>query len=105
MGRYYCLIVLMLAVRLQAAEPEVNYFAPGIDLPDDEGKALILRSCTGCHTLEGVPAYRKYWGFDRWLPMVENMVKHGSVLSAQESIIVARYLGRHFGTDVKEEKP
>jgi len=103
MGRYYSLIIV-LSGSLYGAEPVQRYFEPGIDLPEDEGRALIMRSCTGCHTLEGVPAYRKYWGFERWLPMVDNMVKHGSVLSEQEKVTVAVYLGKHFGTDSEEGK-
>ena len=84
---------------LQAAEPEQAYYDPGIDLPDAAGKGLILRACTHCHDLKGVPAYRKYWGFDRWLPMVENMIAHGAKLDDEEKIVVARYLGRHYGID------
>ena len=95
------LLVLLLAGLLSqsASTAEQDYFKPGIVLPDAEGKALILRACTGCHTLEGVPAYRKYWGYERWLPMVENMIKHGAELNTEEKEAVARYLGRYFGTE------
>lgn len=86
-----------LCVNGLAAEEE--YYEPGIALPEGDGKALILRACTRCHTLEGVPGYSKYWGFDLWLPMIENMIKHGAVLDEQEKIIVTRYLARYYGTD------
>lgn len=100
MGRYYGLIACLVCGRLMAADaPVLEYYDPGIALPEDVGKALILRACTGCHTLEGVPAYQKYWGFERWLPMVENMVEHGAKLDDEEKITVARYLGKHYGTD------
>ena len=82
-----------------AAEGKKEFYEPGIMLPDDNGKALVLRSCTSCHTLEGVPAYSKYWGFEHWLAMVDNMIKHGAVLDADEKIVVTRYLSRHYGTD------
>ena len=82
-----------------AADSLPEYYEPGIELPADEGRDLILRACTGCHTLEGVPAYRKYWGYTQWLPMVENMVKHGAKLDAGEMDTVARYLGHYFGKD------
>jgi hypothetical protein len=84
---------------LAAAEGEQDFFEPGIELPRGEGRDLILRACTRCHTLEGVPAYSRYWGFERWLPMVENMIEHGSKLDDDEKVIVARYLGKYFGTD------
>lgn len=99
MGRYHGLIACLLSGSLQAADSGQAVYAPGIDLPDDNGKALILKACTRCHDLKGVPAYRKYWGFDRWLPMVENMIEHGAKLNDEEKITVARYLGKHFGID------
>lgn len=82
-----------------AADNTPEYYEPGIELPQAEGRELILRACTSCHTLEGVPAYQKYWGFERWLPMVENMVEHGAKLNAEEKIVVTRYLAKYFGTD------
>ena len=90
---------MLLTISIAAAENEPDFFEPGIVLPEAEGRELILRACTRCHTLEGVPAYSRYWGFDRWLPMVENMIEHGSKLDDEEKIIVARYLGKYFGTD------
>lgn len=84
---------------VSAGEPQQTYFEPGIALPEDTGKALILQACTRCHTLEGVPAYQKYWGFERWLPMVENMIKHGAELDDEEKIVVTRYLAKYYGTD------
>jgi hypothetical protein len=76
-----------------------EFYEPGIELPAGEGRELIVRACTRCHTLEGVPAYRKYWGYERWLPMVENMIEHGAELNEAEKIIVTRYLARYYGTD------
>ena len=101
MGRYYglSLYLLLCLSPVFAGEDKQEYFEPGIDLPQSEGRDLILRSCTQCHTLEGVPAYSKYWGYSQWLPMVENMVKHGAELDNNEKVIVSRYLGKYFGTD------
>lgn len=94
------LLLLSLACLSAEAPPgEQEYFEPGIELPAGKGRDLILRACTRCHTLEGVPAYSKYWGYERWLPMVENMVKHGAKLDEEEKVIVTRYLARHYGTD------
>ncbi|MDG2175438.1 MAG: hypothetical protein P8M72_04805 [Gammaproteobacteria bacterium] len=107
MGRHHGLIAFRLflaalcvgSLTAQGAEDAQEYYEPGIVLPTGEGREHILRACTRCHTLEGVPAYSKYWGYERWLPMVENMVQHGSRLNEEEKIIVARYLGKYFGTD------
>ena len=88
----------LLCCQALAADGKQDYFEPGIPLPDDEGKALVLRACTGCHTLEGVPAFRKYWGYRHWLPMVETMIDHGARLDDEEKVAVTRYLARHYGT-------
>ena len=93
------LIFSFLLTAIVSAAAEQEYYEPGIVLPDDAGKALILRACTGCHTLEGVPAFSQYWGYERWLPMVDNMVKHGAKLNEEEKVRVARYLGKYYGTD------
>ena len=109
MGRYHGLITIRLflaalcagSLTLEAAEGAREFYEPGIVLPEGEGRKHVLRACTHCHTLEGVPVFSKYWGYERWLPMVESMVKHGSSLSEEEQKIVARYLGEYFGTDSK----
>jgi hypothetical protein len=106
MERYYCLtqailflLLAGLADNVIGAEEIQLHFDPGIELPQSEGRALILRACTNCHTLEGVPAFQKYWGYERWLPMVENMIEHGARLDAEEKVVVTRYLAKYFGTD------
>ena len=96
---FFCWVILGFSPQLLSAESEQEYYEPGIVLPDGEGRQLVLSGCTGCHTLEGVPAYRNYWGYERWLPMVENMVKHGAELNQEEINVVAKYLGKYYGTD------
>ena len=99
MQRVLLLLFCFSCFEVCAADNESENYEPGIDLPEGEGRELMLRACTSCHTLEGVPAYQKYWGFERWLPMVENMIEHGAKLSEDEKIVVTRYLGQFFGTD------
>ncbi|MDR2214523.1 MAG: hypothetical protein LBE59_01630 [Nevskiaceae bacterium] len=80
----------------EAAAPQRRY-DPNIELPDSDGRNLVLRSCTMCHELRGLAAYKGYWGLKQWKQMVEDMVKNGAVLSPAEQDIVAAYLTRHFG--------
>jgi len=98
---FKALVVLLCFICFEstAADNKSEKFAPGIELPLAEGRNLILRACTTCHTLEGVPAYQKYWGFNRWLPMVENMIEHGAKLDDEEKIVVTCYLAKYFGTE------
>jgi hypothetical protein len=83
MGRYHGLIAIRLflaalcagSLTLEAAEGAREFYEPGIVLPEGEGRKHVLRACTRCHTLEGVPVFSKYWGYERWLPMVESMAQ------------------------------
>lgn len=70
---------------------------PGIELPQDEGRELLVTACTRCHDLAGLPAYSKYWNRQRWMSMLETMVSNGAKLDRTEMEVVADYLGRHFG--------
>ncbi|HWK54624.1 MAG TPA: cytochrome c [Hyphomicrobiales bacterium] len=83
---------------LPADEP-VQHFDPNIELPDSEGKAVVLRACTKCHELAGLSAYKGYWGREQWKEMVEGMVKNGAELVPADVEVVATYLDRHFGRE------
>ena len=72
-------------------------YPPGIELPDDLGRELLLDACTRCHDLKGLSAYSLYWNRQRWMSMVETMVSNGAPLTRPQMEIVADYLGRHFG--------
>ncbi|MDR2214007.1 MAG: hypothetical protein LBE21_10340, partial [Pseudomonadales bacterium] len=56
-------------------------YDPNIELPESEGRTLVLRACTMCHELGGLAAYKGYWGLPQWSEMVTGMVKNGAVLS------------------------
>jgi hypothetical protein len=79
------------------AEEEPQAHAPGIELPEGEGKVLLLAACTRCHDLKGLPAYRGYWDSTRWRSMIDNMMKNGATLNPQQAGVLAEYLAQHFG--------
>lgn len=83
-------------------EPLARQFAPNVDLPDSEGRDLVLRACTKCHELGGLSAYRGYWDRAQWKEMVIGMVKNGAELKTAEQEIVTDYLTRHFGPGTRE---
>lgn len=93
-----CLLTILLLPGggVAAAEPAA-YFPPGIELPAGTGRELVLRACTRCHDLKGVPAFKGYWTQSQWLAMTETMIKHGARLNADEAQQVAHYLATHFG--------
>jgi hypothetical protein len=94
--RNFLLLASMLALPC-AAQEEPQSHPPGIELPDGEGKALLLAACTRCHDLKGLPAYRGYWDHTRWRSMIETMVKNGAPLNAQQTGVLTEYLAEHFG--------
>jgi hypothetical protein len=94
--RKLVLLASLTGLSCMAAEEQKSY-APGIELPEGEGKVLLLAACTRCHDLKGLPAYRGYWDTARWRSMVESMTKNGAALSPQQTNVLAEYLARHFG--------
>lgn len=95
-GLGWALLVCLPAV--VSAQGEEARHEPGIDLPVDEGRALLVAACTRCHDLTGLPAYRQYWNRDRWRSMVDSMVENGAPLDETGKQVVTEYLARHFGT-------
>lgn len=78
-------------------------YDPNIDLPESEGRELVLRACVKCHELGGLDAYRGYWGLAQWREMVVGMVKNGAELLPAEQEVVAAYLTRHFGPGTRNQ--
>lgn len=64
--------------------------------PPLDGAALLERTCTACHGLEGVRARAPYWGEPEWAAMVDTMIGYGAVLSAEELPVLVKYLGEEF---------
>lgn len=103
------LLAVALPVTQTSAEPDADVpapaqqrFDPMIELPDGEGRQYVLAACTRCHTLEGLPSYKAYWGRAQWFEMVESMVKNGAVLDSRQMQIVTDYLATNFGTGTKK---
>lgn len=96
--------LLVLLPGMLSGQPEEEPHEPGIELPADDGKALLVAACTGCHDLTGLPAYRKYWNRDRWRSMVDSMVENGAPLDETGKQVVTEYLSRHFGTATQESE-
>jgi len=73
--------------------------APAADsasaLPEGEGRALVARVCSQCHSLEvvvGVRLTRR-----QWEAKIDQMLAKGAKLSDEEIDLAADYLARNFG--------
>ena len=85
------------SMAVSAAEELQKPHPSGIELPEGEGRALLLAACTRCHDLRGLPAYKGYWSRQRWRDMLVTMVKNGAPLSNEQADVLAEYLAEHFG--------
>jgi len=65
------------------------------EMPDGEGKGLVLGACTGCHSLNSTVLQRKTAA--GWGRTVRDMVARGAQLQTDEIDIVTSYLARSFG--------
>lgn len=90
------LLVSAWAVGLSAAwSPSAQGTDPKTELPDGEGKKILLRACTTCHDLDEVTKFRTYYTKDDWRDVVATMVKYGAELKDGEAEILVDYLGKH----------
>ena len=80
-----------------AASEGAGRFAPGLELPEGDGKQLLETACTTCHDLAGLSAYEGYWGRERWASMVVTMIDHGAELDESQAETVVEYLTTFFG--------
>jgi hypothetical protein len=72
-------------------------YPPGIELPAGEQRELVLATCTRCHDLRGLPAYKGYWNRAQWRDMVDTMKRHGAVVGPAQAEAITDYLNKHFG--------
>lgn len=68
---------------------------PKTELPDGEGKNILLRACTTCHELGEVTKFRTYYTREDWRDVVVTMVKYGAELKEGETDTLVDYLGQH----------
>ena len=79
-----------------------SLLAPAVfsqDLPDGEGKELVVKACTGCHGAENFTAKRN--SNEDWKAVVDTMIGYGAEIKGDQSEIVITYLTKYFGKDAK----
>jgi len=82
--------ILLAPSGIRAAGPEE-------DLPDGEGKKILLSSCTSCHDLSEVTKFRGYYDRRQWRDIVVTMMEYGAPVDEKQVDILADYLARHLG--------
>lgn len=92
---FLCLMCMASVLYAQMAEGPRQ-----IELPDAEGKGLVLGTCSQCHALGLIVLQRKTVA--QWRHTVHDMVARGAQVQAEEIPLIVGYLSRYFGIEVKE---
>ena len=87
----YCSALLCFFVSIAMAQ------APSAP-SEDEGKALLERTCTRCHKLSAAVGQRNSKG--RWSAIVDDMIARGAEATDPEIEKILDYLARNFGPKV-----
>jgi mono/diheme cytochrome c family protein len=67
------------------------------DLPDGEGKKILLSSCTSCHELSEVTKFRGYYNRAQWRDIVVTMMEYGAPIDEKQVDVLADYLVASLG--------
>jgi len=70
---------------------------PEDELPDGEGKKILLSSCTSCHELTEVTKFRGYYNRDQWRDIVVTMMEYGAPVDSKQVEVLADYLAASLG--------
>jgi competence protein ComEA len=89
-GGVLALVVLTMS-GAQAASP------PEDELPEGEGKKILMTSCTSCHDLSEVTKFRGYYDRKQWRDIVVTMMEYGAPVDERQVDVLADYLTQHLG--------
>ena len=67
------------------------------DLPDGDGKTILLTSCTTCHDLTEVTKLRGFYTRAQWRDVIVTMKEYGAMVDEKQVDILADYLGQNLG--------
>jgi len=85
----------MLATLVSAANARAA--GPEDELPDGEGKKILVRSCTSCHDLTEVTKFRGYYDRKQWRDIVVTMMEYGAPIEEKQVDVLADYLTANLG--------
>jgi len=72
---------------------------PEDELPDGDGKKILVSSCTACHDLTEVTKFRGYYDRKQWRDIVVTMMDYGAPVDEKQVDILADYLAKHLGKE------
>ena len=87
----------MIAKRAILAAFLLAAFVRAQDLPDGEGKDLVMNVCTQCHDLARITSKKRTK--EEWNDTVDKMAMRGAKASDEEFETIVAYLAKNFGKD------
>jgi len=87
----------VLAAAVLSSPPPARAAAPEDELPDGEGKKILVAACTTCHDLSEVTKFRGYYNRPQWREVVVAMMDYGAPVDEQQVEVLADYLALHLG--------
>jgi hypothetical protein len=67
------------------------------DLPDGDGKTILLTACTACHDLTEVTKLRGFYTRTQWRDVIVTMKEYGAMVDDKQVDVLADYLGQNLG--------
>jgi len=77
--------------------------APGDELPEGDGRKILMAACTTCHDLTEVTKLRGYYTRAQWRDVVVTMKEYGATVDEKQVDVLADYLAQHLGK--KQDRP
>ena len=81
----------------QVALSPAATFDPGVELPEGDGRELVVAQCLVCHQLSALELFKDFYTRASWRSLVISMRAYGANLDDDEAELVSAYLARHFG--------
>jgi competence protein ComEA len=87
----------VLTVAILSSSSGMRAAAPEDELPEGEGKKILVSSCTACHDLTEVTKFRGYYDGKQWRDIVITMMDYGAPVDEKQVDILADYLAKNLG--------
>jgi len=95
--RWVIVGVVGVVVTMMFAGSGARAAAPDDDLPEGEGKKILVASCTSCHDLTEVTKFRGYYDRKQWRDIVVTMMEYGADVNERQVDVLTDYLTQHLG--------
>jgi cytochrome c5 len=89
--------VVCFVVMVVSSASGARAVGPEDELPDGEGKKILLSSCTACHELTEVTKFRGYYNRAQWHDIVVTMKEYGAPIDERQVDVLTDYLTKHLG--------